>query len=293
MLDLLKKEEADILEQMHALNRGASGISWSAAVRKDDKLQFIAMNNRPCYGEMRAYGKDSTRPQDHKPGDLPRPIPPGIREAVGCYFGSTSPSAENHNRLIRYVLSDKSPWRRGLDQRGIHLTWDGDETHHIKGVVLTETEVDPTVMVSLFMVLRSARYSNWGDSVANRFCTFVDEHKMSEAAALAACFWVNISLTSKTFVPSFGFSYFLANKLDPKKFATGEPLSLSNGRTWRDGEDYNRPEIQDLFKDETLPFFTTDLSQKTGISVSTYQDVGFDKVPAALEYIEQRFSEAA
>lgn len=296
MLNLDKKEEAEIIEKMHEFNRAHTGISWSAAVRKDDAVEYIPMANRPCYGEMRAYGASSTRPNDYKPGDLPRPIPAGTREAVSIYIGPVSKDAKVHNRFIRFVLSADSPWRKGIGYAGLQLTHDGDESHHIRGLVMYETDVDPTVMVSLFMFLRSARcdhYSNKRDARADSWAELIDAHGKSELAALIAVNWMTIHLEQKTFQPSFSLGYFLAQKLDTNLFKAGEARNLSNGRTWRDGEDYNRPEIQDLFANPALDIFSDELSKKVGVAPGVSWNashVPFDKLPVALEYIEQRLA---
>jgi len=78
-----------------------------------------------------------------------------------------------------------------------------------------------------------------------------------------------------------------------KKLMSGEVNNLSNGRTWRDGEDYNRPEIQDLFANPECPIMSDELGNLVGVS-TTYAwntpKVAFDKLPVVLDYIDRQLA---
>jgi len=99
MLDREKAPEAEAINMMHAFNLKNSGMSYSYVVRGEDgAIEFVEMVRRPCYGELRRYhpsrssikcnagfsgSVNCTRPDDRWPGDLPRPMKEGLREAVG------------------------------------------------------------------------------------------------------------------------------------------------------------------------------------------------------------------
>jgi len=143
--------------------------------------------------------------------------------------------------MYRFLMSDKSPWRKGLRPDSIEFTEGSDG--RIKGMVMTETDVDPTVMVNLFQKMRSMS--------ADRWVEYLDQG-LSEIEALLATLCINKTIDwrdkSKVYV-NVGITdtYTFTANLDVGAFVNGTPRDLSSGRTWRDGDDYNRPEIQDLF----------------------------------------------
>lgn len=237
MIDFEKPEEAKAYEDMKMSMNGAPGISWAALVRQEDgSLKAVTMRNRPCYGEMRRYA-DGTRPQDPHPGDLPRPIPKGPREAFAVRLFAMKGPAEDHNTFIEWVFGPDSPWRRGLgndvllhkNKRGIYNI-----------ASFSDTDVDPTVLANLLVTLRSTSYNS-------QPIPFSECH--------AAGLTIKQTFFSKVFaaIPTgyctgaYNTSYYLSPALDFRRFFEGDTLDLSNGRTWRDQEDYNRPELANIF----------------------------------------------
>lgn len=299
MLNRENPEELALIEKMHEFNlRPNHRISWCAVIRdeKTDKTKFLDYTNRPCYGEMRRY-RDGTRPKDPHPSDLPRPIPKGIREAVGVYFGRLSARKENHNALIDYAVSERSPWRRGLDMKGVEFTYDKDG--FICGMVMTETEVDPTPMVALFMFLRSQR-NQYGGTFADRFAEFREKYGVSEAVALLMCQYTYWNGSAKRTILAFNGGYYLSHKLSAIRFFTGRGHDLSNGRTWRDQEDYNRPEIQDYFMDtsEAAKPLINVIGAATGVTatMNTWDQSASgidDKLATIAEYLTEQERSAA
>lgn len=283
MLNKEVEAEAGAIAKMHAFNLASVGtrISWSYVIRdeKTGDVEFVEMSSRPCYGEMRRYGKGSTRPQDYKPGDLPRPIKKGIREGVSVYIHSTNNDIEIHNEFVSFMLSTESPYRKGIGFNGLEMTT--DDKGRIVGVVMYDTEVDPTTMVALFMFLRSsAGYTVEWDRL-------VKEGKSKIVALIAS---VYARKNGSIYIAQFGGGYYLTHKLDVKKFVNGEVNSLSNGRTWRDQEDYNRPEIQDLFQTTELEPFTKRYMAFVGATPSYSRPIS--ELPKVYEYIEKEVTEA-
>src|SRR5690606_22323557 len=160
MLDREKAPEAEAINMMHVFNLKNSGMSYSYVVRGEDgAIEFVEMVRRLCYGELRRYrgklrchpgfgsSENCTRPDDRWPGDLLRPMKEGLREAVGlALYCPLSEDIEKHNRMYRFLMSDKLLWRKGLRLDSIEFTEGSDG--RIKGMVMTETDVDPTVMVN-------------------------------------------------------------------------------------------------------------------------------------------------
>lgn len=250
---MLRAGEEKFAEQMHKFNLGQNGgISWSAALRnpETEELTFHKMTDRPCYGEMRMYGKDSTRPYDDKPSDLTKPFrkDSGIREACGVYFTyipyMTAQQRTSVPEIVKFLFSEESPWRRGLpEQEHIEFTLSKGDEYPI-GVVFRDTEYDPTVAVSLFIMMRSI--SNFTPSFQEYRKRFPDL-SLSEVMFLALyCPIYNNKLPG-----SFGYSYTMPPKIDLRRWKHGTVQELSEGKTWRDGYDYNRPDMAKLFQPES------------------------------------------
>ena len=276
MLDLNNPEEAVYVEKMHDFNKKPGHhISFSYVVRDPDKgtLTFVELPNRPCYGELRAYGKESTRPGDYKPGDLPRPMNvagKGIREAVSVYLGRTSMDKDNHNKFIEHVWSDRSPWKRGIGDH--EFTYDNDG--FIVGSVMWGTDVDPTVMVSMFMFLRKCRVNSYAAvAPADLWLKLQEDLGCDENTAIILTNWTSIQKVGDElkFIPHFQYAYYLPVRLDIKGFLNGESRDVSDNITWRDGGDYNRPALQDVFmsEDKSAPVTTTWMCELIGAKTST------------------------
>lgn len=278
MLNKEVEAEAAVIAKMHDFNLNSvmTYVSWSYAIRnKKGEVEFVEMRSRPCYGEMRRYGKTSTRPSDPKPSDLPKPIKVGIREAVSVFIPSTHQNINIHNDFVEFMFSKESPYRKGIGFDGLEFTKSSDG--RIVGIVMYETEVDPTTMVALFMFMRSSSpyVAEWD--------RLVKEGK-SKIVALISTIYARKN--GDTFISQFTGGYYLTQFLDVNKFVNGEVNSLSNGRTWRDEEDYNRPEIQDLFKTAELGAFTNRYLEASGFKGVAYSRP-IEGLPKVHEFIEK------
>lgn len=279
---LTDKEKEILLPKFHEYNLKHSFISWAYAQRENDKEieQIVEMTSRPCYGEMRAYGAKSTRPGDHKPSDLPRPMKPAggdtgiFREAVAVPFRyyhenpATPTMKELSNRWARFLFGPNSPYVAGLDTDNLEFTT--TEDGRICGIVMHGTEVDPTCMVACFMANRGATLT-----VQRMWATLVDDFGATEREAFLLAF--NFSAEQYPtgdlfFLPYAAMSYMQSPLTDPKRLVTQDfERSLSNNRTWRDGEDYNRPNLAD-------GFVRIDHSERKKLD-ELFKDIKFDKVP--------------
>lgn len=234
MDDALKEQ----VSELHKFNLdGRPGfIRWACFI--DGKIK--KMNSRPCYGEMRSYGRGSTRPQDSKPYDLPSPMP------IGGKRGPLALSLYDHsvpNDFIRWAFDpENSPWRRGI-AKDVEFT--ENARGQIVGVVYPTPDVDPTVMLSLFINGRSFPYTQLASikrlspelsDPEAYFLSFFFTPVVNLAKELQGCSTYHLR------------GYSLSGDVDLRAWFTGETIDLSNNRTWLEGEDYNRPNLADVFK---------------------------------------------
>lgn len=234
MVDVNHDTFESAFDDMQKFVHSASGISWGAVVKKEDG-SFICVKraNRPCYGEMRRYA-DGTRPQDDHPGDIPHVIPFGERLAFGApLFGMA-------NEITEYIWSPSdSPWRRGI---GKDVTLRKNKEGNYKSVVMTDTQVDPTVLANLLVTSRNIGYHG------NTMYRHYQERGFSFLKSFVGDLFTNQpkgwgSGAKETF-------YYLNSQLDMKRFLNGESVDISNGRTWFEQEDYNRPDMNTIFGTE-------------------------------------------
>lgn len=230
-------EELKQLETISQKMQNAGGISWAALVRNEDgSLEEVIRTNRPCYGEMRRY-HDGNRPDDHHPHDIPKVIPFGTREAISVSLPDLGNIAEG-NRLTEFVFSKKdSPWRNGL---GSDVTLTKNKAGRYNSVYMTDTDFDPTVFVNLLITFRNLQRTYY-------------TIPLEEAEAAGLTF--NQAFIARVFgAKPVGFnqgmqstSYYLSENLNLDRFINGDTHDLSTGRTWREQDDYNRPDIHLIF----------------------------------------------
>lgn len=234
----------EIASKLHELNHTLTGIAFSLAMSKDDKITVYERQNQPCYGEMRTYGKGSVPPErekDYKPGDLHSPFPKGTPEGVGVPI-RTSFSADTaiHNEFMEWLFSKESPWATGIDQ----IEFTKNKSGKNIGIVQTDTNFDPTVFVNLLKSVRGYynRGSKWSEAKKkfglNNFQAFLLSFS-------------NIANYDKLNVPTFlltpGCFY---GVLDLERFRNKNPYDKSGGLTFKQRSAYNRPEIEYIFSEK-------------------------------------------
>jgi hypothetical protein len=137
-----------------------------------------------------------------------------------------------------WMLSDASPWRRGFGSSAdVEFTTKGATEC---GIVLKNTDVDATVLVNLLKLM------HWTSSsyTALEFLQSSRELGFDELQSQILC-------SSFDYVPwdanmSFSNTYIWPMKLDVKRFITQDPIDFSGG-TWRDGWDYSRKQMANIF----------------------------------------------
>jgi hypothetical protein len=235
MLDKNIKSESEGIDELRHHARSMTGMNFALAMRDhvdgdDDRITVYPRENQPCQGgEMRKYGKRSpNRPKDPRPGDLHDPFPDGILEGVSIHW-QTLPKKD----MIEFLTSQESPYRKGVGPNTEHIL---DETgERVVGSIFLDTDVDPTVFVNMLQFIRSI------DS--NLFKKY-RENGLTGAESIL-CMMLCGSDPEVAFTGTY--SYYFPTKASVRWIIEGDHFDLSGG-TYRDGYDYNRPEVQDLFK---------------------------------------------
>lgn len=211
-----------------------TGITWGGVVKNEEgELIPLIYKQRPCYGEMRRYA-DGTRPDDPHPDDLPRPIPFGERMA---FVVRLFDMGEDHEEIIKLMFSKTGPWRRGL---GGDVEFVRNGHNKLVGVRMVDTDVDPTVLANLLVTHRNISNNPAPITLAESRAAGLTDMQ----ALFARIFCIH---PSGWYNGSYATHYYLNPRLDLKRWAQGDTLDLSNERTWREQEDYNRPELANVF----------------------------------------------
>lgn len=229
----------------------------------DGKLVFEAhyRNNQPCQGgEMRKYkyhswskcpvkpkpsevpytvpkvpgnylhGESCTRPDDQRPGDLRYPFPEGVVEAVSRNYDNT------YSKSFPLFFNSNSPYRSAFGSEG-SLDFVKDKSGNIQSVIFTDTEVDPTVLVNSLQFFNKADHQTIFKLLALGF---------TNQEALIIQYLNGDYQGDKPYINTT-YSYYFSVEASLRKLFEGTPNDLTGG-LYRDGFDYNRPDIQDLFK---------------------------------------------
>lgn len=228
----------ELIEKLHEFNRKNYECGYAAmmVMRMDDGSYDTHIRTfEPCYGFLRRYksthGDKCTQPE-HKPDDLPHPFPDGTIVAVAV------PNQMDHLKgpFLDYVLGDTSPYIAGFNGT------DRYQMSHLKsvscGIVLLDTEIDPTVFINLMKCIHVV----WNRSTTIKFAHLL-EHDMTEVEAFVCCTNNGDDFDGGGKV----WTYVNTAWPDMEKLETGKVNDFSNG-TWKAGFDYSRRNIQDIFK---------------------------------------------
>lgn len=229
--------------------KNVGGMAWCVITDKDGVLEFHERTNQPCYGEMRPYGrthKDLLPVHQrgvNKPGDLHDPFPDGTPVLIAVPFFASMTSDEDHNRILNMVLDPGlSPWR------GVLLDFDTVKSgNRIIGIVIKNTEIDPTLMVNMFMTLRYM--ASYEPQVINRLNAFPD---VDPYVILSSIIFVGKGYSSNPNQPKLSvqtsWGYVIAPDLDFASFFAGRAdPAISDGGTFRLRYAYNRPDLHNVF----------------------------------------------
>jgi hypothetical protein len=259
MLDLSKPEELAVYREAEQAARNMQGTNFALIMRQGDSLKLYRRETQPCQGgEMRKYAKisyppadqgkvlheDCTRPDDPRPSDLKHPFPDGIPELVAVHFQKEMPE-----RMFEdlYVYGPYSK----LNGKIVEVI---DEWSGLVCGCLIDTEIDSTLLVNFLQFVRSCNVNAW-----KAWCELGAQ--TDEIASLM--YLTNPGFDVRMSAPA-PYNYYFSTNTCVKRVLEGSFNDLTGG-TFRDRFDYNRPEIQDLYKfrdGETKTNFCQELSKR-------------------------------
>jgi len=232
---------------LEAVSRGGSGTGFTILMEYPGKHSNATYKDfgifprfgQPCQGgDMRRYDKThpgkATQPHNARPGDLSQPFPEGIPSAIA--FHNLKPYASKRlNAFLEDLFADDSPWRAGFGSRSNVLFYEDDEENYI-GWILKDLQIDPTVLVNLLGFMNSF--------MAHSKKPYLDliAEGLTKQEALA----VLMLNGGQSHYIAHTDSYRFPPVFSARRFFEGRPNDLSGG-TYRDGADYNRTYVQDVF----------------------------------------------
>ncbi len=238
MLDLNNPVDKKAFDELHGYAHTMTGTNFALAMRNPDgSVTVYPRQNQPCQGgEMRKYykthGDRCTRPKDPRPSDLHKPFPDGVVEGVSLNLGNKSHSME----FAKFLFSSESPYRKAFpSSEDVHFIPSKYDPEMLQGIIVTNTDIDPTVFVNSLQCFRTLSESTWKK--------YVD----LGLTKLEAVVTQMLSHNDISAIVGETYTYYFPMNASIRRLMEGDPFDLSGG-TWRDGFDYNRPEIQDLFK---------------------------------------------
>lgn len=224
-------------------------LIFNLIVQRGDDFIYVDYSSQPCYGELRPYGKTHPDMQpEHqrsvsKPGDLHSPFPDGTPVAVAVPFFNKveGVNTEDYNRILNLVLDPGlSPWREALHDFEVLKNAEG----RIAGIIIKDTNIDSTVMVNMFMVLRGGSWGHFYKTLTTLLKKFPDEDPY---LLLAAATQFGPTWESKNWAVNASFAYYLSPALNVKNFLSGRFNEKITGGTFRDRFAYNRPDLHNVF----------------------------------------------
>lgn len=269
---LSESEEQKIIPELTKFLKWADGIAFCLVMRnKSGELRLRPRMNQPCWGELRKYksthGEEATK-EEHRPSDLRHPFPKGIPEALAIHVGI-------ENSLTEFLWSDESPWVRGF----------GSTKNYIKvkrGVILKDTNIDPTVLVNLLKNSGDYRQSNLFDILTARGLTPLE--------AVFPCIFTGIwqEYIYTKIIPSPD-TYTNAMTIDVDRVLTQNPHDLTGG-TLRDRFDYERKDLHKLFHNPKGVNFTAELAKYNTIRpCGSIYKVDYDIAAKATKEILEKY----
>lgn len=248
---LTNKEEHTVYAEARQFVAEAQGTNFCLWMRQGDDLVKFERHNQPCQGgEMRKYKKTHpetcTRPDDPRPGDLRHPFPDGIPEAVAVRFRNPIPYE------ILDSIFESGPYSKVINRR----SWTGISNDYCgkRGLFVRNTDFDPTAFVNLLQFLNSITPFVTDDLLKMGF----DYDELPTIMYLT-----NPGQSIRRGAVQQNSYYFSVNAAI-HRVVNGEFTDLSGG-SFKDGYDYNRPEIQNLYKavgDETGTNFMQELNKR-------------------------------
>lgn len=229
------------LEYLRAFAKRGNYYHALLMEHEDGSLHVSERTNQPCWGSLREYGSKSTRPYDGWPGDLRTPertFPQGKPVAVAIPIGGSgyNPDASLTEWITHKFLGENSPyWEIGAKAEP---EWLLNGNKQVVGLVLHNTNIDPSLMVNMFRASRNV--GGWG----TRFLKFQQAFPKLHEKAL----WMLTLSSVSTFTVPFTYNFGLfGGAPDLARVRDGQILEGLREGLFRDRYSYNRPLIDCIF----------------------------------------------
>lgn len=204
------------------------GHRHAAAIITDVNGKLLVNNRKgePCYGFLRKYKERSDRPNDPRPGDLPRDFPEGTPVAVGIPLNEYGVlSWEKNKEFLSFLYGEKSPYAKLFKDTEIIVVND-----EVKGYVFKDLEFDSNLFAYFLKYSRGVLIS-WCNIF--KICKETGIFKSDEECAIYVLCGGSTNGINFAFVKDL--SYFVKGNV---KYPTG---------TFKSGADYARPLIERMF----------------------------------------------
>lgn len=225
---------------------GYGSIDWSVLMETADGYAYHSRISQPCYGEMRPYARGYagngpyepellpvSQREVFKPSDLYAPFPEGKPVGVAVPFRILGKGIDW--AMEKVLLNPEiSPYRSILKDFEIERKKNGS----IIGVVIKDTNIDPSVMVNFFrkasQTLNNVRIQTVNELFPNAhpLSAFVFAHAICEIDAAG-----NWQLNTDTEYSH----YFGKPNTNWAAIMNGKPVDLTDGGTFAQRYAYNRP----------------------------------------------------
>lgn len=218
---------------------GLSRYCYYILVESGRGQEAIERFGEPCYGGLRKYKDthpDATLNED-KPGDLYHPFPQGTPLGVMFIWRGNL----TKNPLFNYLVSNDSPWKKGFSSHEelIIRVMEIANGSKVTAMVVTNSDVDPTVMVHLAKIIKT--------SIEMFDVTYKFEALLKEGATNFEALLGSVYLAANTWTGGFTAStYTFPSNLNVKNMFYQKPNDLTGG-TFKNRFDYNRKKFADLF----------------------------------------------
>lgn len=234
------RSEEWALDELRQFVTEFSHLSYAICMR--DSVGNLSIHRRvdlPCYGELRKYL--NTHPKDQvtknyppkKPTDLHYPFPDGTPEALAVLFYTTVPDEVT----LEYLVSKDSPFRRGYQIDQVEFIKGDGGT---KGMVLKDTEFDPTVLVNM---LKRTQQSYVLPKILDLGFTKDEAYILNTMLEFS---WTSYQGEDHIYIIPYE-SYIQSPTADLLRIVTGRSVDLTGG-TFKQRFDYERKDMHCIFK---------------------------------------------
>lgn len=219
------------------LLKAPGGNTFAMVMRKENGHEHVhPRTQRPCYGELRAYGDKSTnRKDDKQPGDLRNNFPEGIPVGVAVkYFLNNAESID----FAKLYWGPHNPY---IGKYHKHVSLVLDDNGNMLGYIIKRGDIPPTPLVLSIMSFRGMNKYKMFEALQKAPFNF-DERK-ALISTICSTYFEGLKQVS------FPYGYF-SSRSNIERIFKHDQNDLDQGYLWSDRGDYNRPNLSELFVDE-------------------------------------------